>query len=768
MDWQARFGRWVTCNRWWIVIATLLVVMIAGYGARFLAFNDDTRVWFGERNPFLQAYDALERTYTKNDNVYFALAPKAGSVFTREVLAAVEDMTRQGWQLPYSNRVDSITNFQHTHARGDEFIVENLVRDAASLSANDLERVRRIALHELTLVNRLISPRGDVTAVNVNILRPSQEPDELARVTDAAKKLAARMRAHYPGIEIYVTGTIVFDHAIVEATRQDIATLLPAMFVFMVLVIVVLLRSIWGTVATVLVITLSAVAAMGIAGWLGVYLNPASGNAPVVILTLAVADSIHILITLLQKMREGSTKHEAIIESLRINLRPVILTSVTTAIGFLSMNFSDAPPFHDLGNIVAIGVMIALALSVTFLPALVAVLPLRSSARNPVVAIRYDRFAAFVVTRRRLLLWGALALSILVSSGIARIELDDNFIEYLDEGFEVRRASDFIQARLTGFDVIEYSLAAEGAGGISDPYYLTRLEAFTDWYRNQPGVVQVSVITDLIKRLNKNMHGDAAEYYRLPERRDLAAQYLLMYEMSLPYGLDLNNRINVDKSATRMSVIIRGKTSKELRQLDARAHEWLRSNAPPSMHAYGSGLSIMFSHISHFNINTMLAASFLALLLISAMLVVVLRSFKIGLASLVPNLMPAFAAFGLWGVFIGPVGLAAAVIVALTLGIIVDDTVHFISNYLSARRRQGAAPGEAVRIAFNHVGTALWSTTVILVTGFGLLLFSGYKVTAEMGLLTVLTISLALILDFLLLPALLVSIDKNNQAGLVS
>lgn len=755
--------QYVLAHRWWIITITLFLICISGWGMRYLVFNDDTRIWFGERNPYFQAYIAMEDSYVKSDNVYFVLSPAEGTVFSKQVILAVKEITRQGWQIPFSSRVDSITNYQHSYANNDEFYVENMVTDTNDLSEKELKRIESVVLNEPTLINRLISASGDVTAVNVNVIRPSKEPDELASITHAANVIANKIRKDFPGIKIYLSGTVVFDHAIVEATRQDIETLLPLMFLLMVFMTFLLLRSITATFIIVIVIALSTVSALGLAGWIGINLNPASGNAPVVILTLAVADSIHLLVTLLQKMREGRTKEDAIKESMRINFRPVLLTSVTTAIGFLAMNFSDAPPFHDLGNIVAIGVVIALALSVVLLPALVAVLPIHPAKNNPVISLSYNRLAKIVVVKRKSLLISAVIVFTVLSSGILQIELNDNFIEYMDETFEARRAAEFIQKRISGFDVIEYSLSAGEAGGISNPEYLERLEAFANWYREQDGVVHVTVFTDIIKRLNRNMHGDAEDSYRLPTKRELAAQYLLLYELSLPYGLDLNNRVNVDKSATRLSVIIRGKSSRDLRYIDQRAQTWLRENSPNYMYAQGTGLSIMFSHISRININTMLLASFVALLLISVMLMLALRSIKIGLASLLPNILPAFAAFGLWGLFIGQVGLAAAVIVALTLGIVVDDTVHFISNYLDARQNEKLPPDEAVKKAFNHVGTALWNTTLILVMGFGLLAFSGYKVTSEMGVLTVITISLALVLDFLLLPAMLVSIDKEKH-----
>jgi len=276
-------------------------------------------------------------------------------------------------------------------------------------------------------------------------------------------------------------------------------------------------------------------------------------------------------------------------------------------------------------------------------------------------------------------------------------------------------------------------------------------------------VVHVDAVTEVMKRLNMNMHGDNPSWYRLPDRHDLAAQYLLLYEMSLPFGLDLNNRINVDQSATRFTATVLGTTTSELRAMDARARAWLRDNARESMFTYGSSLSIIWAHISARNIRSMLGASIGALILISGILVFALRSLRIGLLSLIPNLAPAFMAFGIWGLTVRQVGLGLSVIVSMTIGIVVDDTVHFLSKYLRARREHDLDPADAVRYAFDHVGTAMWVSTVALVAGFLVLTLSGYKMNAHMGLMSAITIALALAFDFLVLPVLLLIAEETTS-----
>ena len=760
------WGKWVLRYRWWIIALTVVLVLGAAAGTRFLTFNNDLRVFFSREDPQLQALEALENTYNRIDNVLFVIAPKDGDVFTGETLAAIEELTEASWQIPYSNRVDSITNFQYTRAEGDELIVEPLVQNAADLTEADIRRIRAAALSEPLLVNRLVSPSGHAAGVSVNILLPRKSRDEVPEVAAFARRMADEFRARHPGTDVYLTGAIMFDNAFAEATRDDISTLVPVMFFAILLIIGLSLRSLAATFATLVVILFSVISGMGLAGWLGMSLNPASANAPTIILVLAVADSVHILVTMLRRMRAGMKQEDAVAESLRINLQPVFLTSATTAIGFLSMNFSDAPPFHDLGNIVAAGVTAALIYSVTFLPALMAVLPVRAghaAAAEEEGRGLCMRLADLVVRRREFLFRAALIVIAVLTAGIMRLELNDDWIKYFDERYDIRKASDFTQENLSGFNIIEYSLDSGETGGINDPAYLSVVDKFAAWYRRQPKVVNVNTITDIFKRLNRNMHGDDESYYRIPENRELAAQYLLLYEMSLPFGLDLNNQINVDKSATRMIVTMRDSTTRELREMDDRARRWLKANAPEAIFTYGSGLSIIWAHISGRNINSMLGASIGALVLISGILMLALKSVRLGLLSLIPNLFPAFMAFGIWGAVEGQAGLSLSVIVAMTLGIVVDDTIHFMSKYLRARRETGADPPGAIRYSFDTVGTAMWVTTAALVGGFMVLSFSGFKLNSEMGLMTAITITLALLLDFLFLPVLLMKADREGK-----
>ena len=757
------YGEWVIRWRYVILLVTLVLVAIAASGARFLTFKTDYRVFFSENNPQLLAFEELQNTYTKTDNVLFVLAPKDGNAFTVRTLASVAALTNEAWQIPYSLRVDSLTNYQHTRAEGDDLIVADLVEDPAALTAAQLDQIRSIAINEPLLVDRLVSPDGRVTGVNVTIQLPDEGTGkEVPEVTAKARAMVEQVLADNPDLDVYLTGMVMLNNSFPEVSVRDQTTLIPLMFLIVLITLTFLLRSVPSMLGTFLVIVFSILTAMGVAGWLGFYLTPPSASSPPIILTLAVADCVHFLVSMLYGMRKGMDKHSAIVDSLRINFQPIFLTSLTTVIGFMSMNFSDAPPFRDLGNIVAMGVAAAFVFSVTFLPALMAVVPVRVKVGETRRTARMDRFAEFVVARREPLFWGTGIVMIGLIALIPRNELNDEFVKYFNESIPFRTATDFASANLTGIYTIDYSLSNGEVGGINEPAFLKDVERFANWFREQPGVLHVNSLTDIMRRLNKNMHADDPSWYRLPHERELSAQYLLLYEMSLPYGLDLNNQIDIEKSATRMTVTLESVSSNTLLSIEARAQQWLGENAP-YMKSSGASPSVMFAYIGQRNIRSMLIGATLALVLISIILIIALRSVKIGLISLVPNLAPAGMGFGLWGLLSGQIGLGISVVMGMTLGIVVDDTVHFLSKYLRARREQGLGPEDAVRYAFHTVGIALLVTTLVLIAGFMVLTQSAFKLNADMGLLTAITIGLALIADFIFLPPLLMKADRSGN-----
>ena len=459
-----RYARWVIRHRWAVLAVALLATVAAATGLPRLGLATDYRVFFSPDNPDLTAYEAVEDVYTKNDNVLFVLRPQDGDVFTPRVLDALRSLTEDAWQIPYSTRVDGITNFQHTWADGDELIVEDLVGSGAITEAV-AARARDVALTEPLLTGRLVSPDARTAGINVRVALPGDSKAELPAAVEHVRELLATYRAAYPELEIHASGIAMMNWAFAEAPMRDMPFVMPLMFGAFVLAIVVFLRSVSGVASTLAVLFVSTLTAVGIAGHLGVLLDPVSSAASTIILTLAVADSIHILVSWLQLRHDKLEKLDALVEAVRINATPIFLTSITTAIGFLSLNFSDSPPFRLLGNITAFGVMVAWVYSMTVLPALVAILPARQvvrAGRGRLDAFM-ERFSDLLVRRYRPVLATMGIAAVLLSLSIARLHVNDQYIDYFDRSLPIRVASDFTVDNLSGVYATTYSLEAGGS-----------------------------------------------------------------------------------------------------------------------------------------------------------------------------------------------------------------------------------------------------------------------------------------------------------------
>jgi len=635
-----------------------------------------------------------------------------------------------------------------------------MVTDASSLSDDEVQKVKQAVLSEPILFKQLISEKGHVTGINVTLqIAPLERTVATAEIAEYTRAMKADLKASNPNIDVYLSGMVMMDDAFNTSAINDVSKLLPFSFACMMILLAVLVGRFFGTLVTFLVILFSIIAAMGVGGMLGYPLTGVSSSTPIIILTVAIANCVHVLTTYAQSLKEGQSKKEAMANSLKINLQPVFLASATTAIGFLTMNFSEVPPFNHLGTLVAIGVLLSFALSITFLPALVTLLPksrakFKESDGKTLLAI-----ADFVIRKRRACLWGMTLITVFLIANLPRNELNDIFVHYFSESIDFRTDTDFMVENLTGVYTLNWSLESKGSGGISEPGFLQDTENFSLWLEQQPETIHVSRFTEIMKRLNKNMHGDDDAYYKLPDNRDLAAQYLLLYEMSLPYGLDLNNQINVDKSSTKIRATTQTISSKKVIALDKKAKAWIRENTSYVTRVDSASTVLMFSHIGQRNIKTMLIGTVIALVLISVILMLALRSLKLGALSLIPNLIPAAAGFGVWGILVGQVGLSLSVVTGMTFGIVIDYTVHFMSKYLRARREDDLSPENAIRYAFKNVGQALVITTIILVIGFGVLGTSVFAFNATMGQVTAIIISIALAAVLFLLPPLLLKIE---------
>jgi len=547
-------------------------------------------------------------------------------------------------------------------------------------------------LSEKQLVKRLVSSDGKTALININLELP-QEVDPSAskelqseqrslrdsshpQVVNFGRELLAEYRLKYPDVEMHLAGVPVINNSFNEMANNDLSALVPSMYGLILILLIIFFRSFGSVVSTLIVI--------------------------------ACASAVAI----------GSAPEEAMSESLRLNLQPIVLTSVTTAVGFLTLNFATSPPFAELGNMTAIGVIWAMVLTFTLLPA-ITMLITRSRKPSAINDKLMQSFARFVVKHRTKALTGSLLVAFGLMAMIPLNVIDDDPITYFDKGVPYRDSMEFAIEYLPGVKDINFTLECGETSCVTNPEFLNTLEDFQAYLESEPAVVHVDTYIDVIKRLNRSMNADEQAYHVVPERADLAAQYNLMYEMSLPYGLDLNNQLNLDKSETKVGVLVNNIINSDLIALAERSHTWLKENHRPDTKP-GSSVSLMFAHIGENNIRSMLVGGLFAIIGVTITILIALRSVRYAVISIIPNSIPAFMAFGVWGVVNGQVNMAVAMVFSITLGILVDDTVHFITKYRRGRTVKGLSKEASIEYAFSNVGQALIITTFVLAMGFAL------------------------------------------------
>ncbi|MEO0713793.1 MAG: efflux RND transporter permease subunit, partial [Pseudomonadota bacterium] len=749
--------------RWILIPLTILIVVATSYGASTLKFAGDYRVFFGADNPDFIANEQAQGTFGKPDNVAFVLIPNDGDIYTDETLRAVHMLTERSWSLPYVSRVDSLSNFQNTVGEKNDLIVEDLLWSTDELSPERIGYIEQVATTEPLINGFVVSRDGQATIVNAVVQISADVQSAASTVAAKAREIRAEVLEAFPGNTIHITGVASLSAAFEEAGVRDSSTLIPLVYVFILVVMFIALRSISAVFASLMVIALSTLVGVGIGGWTGVQLTPISLSAPTIILTIAVADAIHLISGIRTKMRDGLSKRDAIIASTGLNFTPIMITSVTTIVGFLTLNFSDSPPFHHLGNMSAAGIFAAWILSVSFLPALLSVLPLKFKAgRAGAERVELtDRMAEFVIGRPKQVLAGTLVFCLAATAMIPTMQLNDQWSGYFGKSLEFRQALDATEPYF-GSDQVEFVLDPGRPGAVVDPGFLETVDAFAEWLRTRDETAHIFSISDIMKRVNENLNADDPAFYRIPDDQTLASQYLLVYELSLPYGLDLNDRVDIDRQSTRVTATMQDISTGDTKVFLADAEAWWAENG----NGFGytaTGSKVLFSFVAERNIEAMFEGAAYLILAIFIILAVAFRSLAVGAISLLPNALPILTTFGIWALLVGTVGFSVAAVGAVAVGLVVDFTVHFLSKYLRARREDGQTIGDSVRYAFRTAGAAIFVTTIILAAGFAVLVTSSFKLNADLGLLTALAVVFAMLINFLLLPSLFLTFGKRGE-----
>lgn len=741
--------------------AHALILVVAVPGLALLQASADTRVFFGD-NVYHKDLEAFEATFTQNNNVLLLLRHNDERITDSPKFAKLlREATTAAWRLPHVMRVESLATYPHITGSGDDFAVTPIL-DLVCPDQCDQREAHLV--DDPMLRSRLVSKDATTVGIYMVFDLPFAVPAVVQGITNSVRALAAGFEHQDPGVTAYFVGAITMMDAYSEAARRDASTLIPLVLLVMLGILVVTLGEV-RTVGLLLATgAFAAAVAMGTAGWVGIQLNAATSIASVIIITLVIANGKYLMLTFLVHMTGAERDpRRAAQMSVDLNARPIVLMTLTSLIGFLSMNFADAPPLRQLGNLIALGLFVGTTALLTVVPAILARLGNVRVMRSASVVSHSLEFLAG--PRSATVAFAAGAFVVVALLGVWRLSINDNFVKNFDESFEFRRAADFTEQYMGGPHYIDLQVSSGQPDGIYDPKYIALLHDLTQWLRDQPLVASAVSLADVVDDLAVNFKGtsDPGDL-----THDEIAQYVLTYELSLSAGQNINDFYDSTRQSSRISTLLAGGNSRKVIALEKSIYDWFRLHADPGYKVVVTGISIPVAHMSLLNAESMVYGNLFSIALIAGLVGIYFKSLRILLIAGLAMCAPIAMGFGLWGWLVGDMGLAASVISAMTIGIVVDDAIHIIYRYRHARTVMGETPQEAVRLTMLTVGNAVFSTSVALASGFALLGLSGFQVNQALGLCTMFVIVSGLVVDVILVPRMLAWTDTDAAPAVVS
>lgn len=765
--------------------------------------DTDYRIWFDSTNKDLLRFDYFQRMFSKEDNLIIVVCSKSGNIFTNENLISIRDIIDTCWKVPYVTRVSGLNNFNYTYAEseseddalsnefedeedgGDNLVVEDLI-SSLPLSNDALETKKKQVLNDPLIPRFLISPEGDLTQITITTNIPREFPLGFDEVRNYVQGIKRSIELKNPDLNIKLSGTVMLNSSFMEFANNDFRTLIPIMYLFIFVFLFCTFRTFWGTLLPVVVITISVTFPVFIfVAVFGYSLTNITINTMQILTAVAIADSVHFLSVFNKNFYNGSSKVEAICISIKKNFIPCFLTTLTTSIGFYSLLLQDLPPFNELGLFSGTGTLFAFITTFSLLPALILVLPFKQVKQKNVKVVSDGMvyrllgvIEPFTFKYQRIIRIVSLVTTIAGVIYASNIIIDSTTIKYFKEGSAFRVATEYIDENIIGTNPVDFSFDSGKEYGINDPEFLKKIERFSTYISEHDSfdITYVSSVVDVIKRLNQAMHNGDTNFYRIPEGKDLEnngsseakqliSQYLLLYTLSLPQGMDINNQISLDQRYARVTVYVKSISSAKQLALIYSLNKWIKTEIP-EVKAYAVGVPVMFGNLMKSAIPGMLKSLIMSLLFITLTIAITFRSVKIAMYSMIPNIWPLIVVFGCIGAFGYVVDLSVSVVGMITLGIAVDDTIHFLTKYIYYLNR-GMEVREAIAETFMQVGKPLLFTSIILIAGFGVLIFSQFNVNANMGIFSTTIIALALIADFIILPSVLYSLKIKNKNAII-
>ncbi|MCH9814263.1 MAG: MMPL family transporter [Epsilonproteobacteria bacterium] len=743
---MSRYVSFLDRFKYHLIMFTTLLVAVFSISLKDLAYEGSYRIWFDEDSQIMQSYDDFRDTFSGDDTFVVSFKDEEG-IFTPKAIDTILDLTAQFQSIDGVQKVDSLTNYQFIDAVEDDLIVEDFIYDH-----DKLESKREIAIDDDLIVDQLISKDAKTTMIAVRLAEASSGDEEvniyvfetLQKILDAA--------SYESGYKFYISGAPAITASLVTISQGDAMLLMPLAVIVVVLLLFIFFRSFMGILVPSVVVVFTFLLVLSIQMLLGYKLNNFTVNIPSFVTAIAIADTIHLYVAWIYYKMQGLGAYKAVEMALKKNIMPIGLTSFTTAVGFASLGLSDIEPISTLGIAITSGALLAFIFSITIAPAIL--LTLKDDYHvKPVRFLNFlhiSGYGEFIKRYDKKIVLIALFLFVIIGYGLSFVKVDSNSIKYFSSDTTVRSGSDFIQKHLTGPMIYEVIIDSKTKEGAKNPHFLEKITAFERALKAEFAHVRFSTsLKDIIKRMQRELNSEANE--TIPKNQNLIAQYLLLYSMSLPQGMEINDKIDTHERYLRLTIntdLV--DTSKDIEMI-AWVKEWWQYNS--SYSADVQGQTAIFAYMQSSITETLITSISVTLLIVAVVMFLIFRNIKMLWLFVLPNIAPIILVAGVMGYLGISIDIGVAISAAVILGIAVDDTIHFFSKYFDAIQERSFE--ESVDYIINHSGNAMILTTVILSATFALFGASSFIPNVNFAIVTVIALNLALLLDLVLLPALL-------------
>ena len=758
-----KFVDFIIKFRWVIVILVPLITIVLSYQLKDVQFDGSYRIWFAKDSKTLQQYDAFKNTFGNDDSIIIVFSDKNG-IFNKKALHVINRLTEKLWQTKYIARVDSLTNYQYIHKNpqdADDILVDNFIEDMDKLTPQELQKKRNIALHEDLIINKIISKDAKTTMI-VGRLTP-----KAGKTIGASKHIMKDINKYIKeenksGYKFYLAGGPVVNTTFSSLAQYDVKTFTPLVILIAMFLLWIIFRKISGVVLTILVVIFTFSIVLALQTIFGYKLNNFTANMPVFIIAIGIADAMHLFWVYLLGRRRGLDNYAAIHDSIEKNLVPTFLTSLTTAVGFASLGISAIVPIKTLGIATANAAILAFILTLLFVPAALAILNIKVKVNKNIedkkgLGSFAKKYAKFIIRYSNKIILVSLLLFTFISFGLVNLKIDSNAVKYFREDVPFRQTVNEIQKTLTGPMSYEIIIDSKKTDGIKNAKFMQTVDNFSKALKEKfPDARHTSSLVDVVKKFNKVIDSNKS----IPNNNNLIAQYLLLYSLSLPQGMEINDKMDVNERLLRLTASMNVVDSSKDLQMIHWIENWWKST-PYS--ARVNGQTQMFAHMQTDVTNTLIESILLAIFVTSLLMFLIFKNIRMIPLFLIPNILPIVLVIGVMGWLGINIDLGVAIAGAIILGIAIDDTIHFLIKYKEARRK-GFSFEDSLAYVMQYAGLAMVLTTVVLSSAFIVFRLSQFMLNANFGLITAIALLIALLVDLLLLPALLSKLDAQEKS----